>query len=71
MKWHEQIFVHKTKKLLCVASRENKEEIYDNLNKRCVIDNKLFWKTVKPFLSDKVMTRQNLFDKQWENYKNW
>ena len=27
----------------------------------CVTDNKLFWKTVKPFLSDKVMTRDKIY----------
>ena len=36
---------------------ETKKRYYYNLNKRCVTDNKLFWKIVKPFLSDKTMTR--------------
>ena len=46
----------------CVSLlRKTKKRYYDNLNKRCVIDNKLFWKAVKPFLSDKVMTIDTIY----------
>ena len=41
--------------------RKTKKRYYDNLNERCVTDNKLFWKTVKSFLSDKVMTRHKVY----------
>ena len=34
---------------------------YDNLNEKCVTDNKHFWKTLKPFLSDKFMTRDKIY----------
>ena len=34
--------------------RKTKKQYYQNLNEKTVTDNKLFWKTVKPFLSDKV-----------------
>ena len=38
----------------CVSLlRKTKREYYSNLNEKDVIDNKKFWKTVKPFLSDK------------------
>ena len=33
---------------------------YENLNEKSVVDNKLFWKTVKPLLSDKVMGKDHI-----------
>ena len=33
--------------------RKTKKKFYSNLNTRSVIDNKKFWKTVKPLSSDK------------------
>ena len=39
----------------CVSLlRKTKKQYYQNLNEKTAADNKLFWKTVKPFLSDKV-----------------
>ena len=38
--------------------RKNKKGM--NLNERCVTNNTSFWKTVKPFLSDKVMTKDKI-----------
>ena len=39
----------------CVSLlRKTKKRYYENLNEKSVVDNKLFWKTVKPLLSDKV-----------------
>ena len=34
--------------------RKTKKDYYGNLNKRDLIDNKRFWKTVKPLFSDKI-----------------
>ena len=34
--------------------RKTKKDYYGNLNEKDVIDNKKFWRTVKPLLSDKV-----------------
>ena len=34
--------------------RKTKKQYYQNLSEKTVADNKLFWKTVKPSLSDKV-----------------
>ena len=34
--------------------RNDKKNFYSNLNTKIVIDNRTFWKTVKPFLSEKV-----------------
>ena len=40
----------------CVSlTRKIKKEYDSSLDEKCVIDNKKFWKTVKPFLSDKTM----------------
>ena len=39
----------------CVSlSRKTKQKYYANLNEKDVADNKIFWKTVKPLLSDKI-----------------
>ena len=44
----------------CVLlSRKTKKIYYSNLNEKKIVGNKTFWKTVKPFLSDK-----NLFDEK-------
>ena len=37
--------------------KKSKKEYFTNLNKKDILDSKLFWKTIKPSLSDKVMTR--------------
>ena len=45
----------------CVSlTRKTKKDYYSNLDEKCVIDNKKFWKTVKPFLSDKNMMDDNI-----------
>ena len=41
--------------------RKTKKAPNDNLNEMCVTDNKIFWKTVRTFLSDKVMTRDKIY----------
>ena len=39
----------------CVSLlRKTEKQYYQNLNEKSVLDNKLFWKTVKPFLSEKM-----------------
>ena len=35
--------------------RKIKKRYYENINEKSVIDNKLFWKTVKRFLSNKIL----------------
>ena len=46
----------------CVSLlRKTKKAPNDNLNEMCVTDNKIFWKTVRTFLSDKVMTRDKIY----------
>ena len=41
--------------------RKTKKRYFDNLNERFVTDDKLFWKKVIPFLSDKVMIRDKIY----------
>ena len=41
----------------CVSLlRKSKKKYYENLDKRNLMDNKLFWKTIKPSFSDKIVT---------------
>ena len=45
----------------CVSLlRKTKREYYSNLDVKNVTDNKAFWKTVKPLLSDKVTSNQKI-----------
>ena len=40
--------------------REEKKEYFTNLDEKDVIDNRNFWYTVKPFLLDKIKSRENI-----------
>ena len=40
--------------------RNSKREYYENLNVKKVTDNKMFWKTIKPFVSDKSCVRDRI-----------
>ena len=43
---------------LCVnLIRQAKKQCFRNLNTNDVADNKTFWKTVKPLLTDKIKTK--------------
>ena len=45
----------------CVSLlRKTKKSYYENLNENFVVDNKLFWKTVKPLLSDNVAGKDEI-----------
>ena len=45
----------------CVSLlRKVKKRFYKTLIKKPVIDNKLFWKTVETFLSDKIMGKKKI-----------
>ena len=42
----------------CVSLlKKSKKKYFANLNEKDILDNKLFWKTIKPSFSDKIMTR--------------
>ena len=36
------------------------KDYYSNLDIKKVTDNKTFWKTIKPFLSDKIMSTERI-----------
>ena len=40
--------------------RKSKEAYYSNPDEKKVTDNKTFWKAIKPFLSDKIVSREKL-----------
>ena len=40
--------------------RKEKIEYFANLNEKDITDNRKFWYTVKPFLSDKIQSRKNI-----------
>ena len=40
--------------------RKEKIEYFANLNEKDITDNRKFWYTVKPFLSDKIHSRKNI-----------
>ena len=53
--WSEENRIRYTKQRnLCVSLLRKTKRYCENLNEKSVIDNKLFWKSVKPLLPDKV-----------------
>ena len=40
--------------------RKSKKKYHENLDERNLMDNKLFWKTIKPSFSDKIVTRDRI-----------
>ena len=45
----------------CVSLlRKSKKDYFSNLNEKQITDNKRFWKTVKPFLSNKVQSSERI-----------
>ena len=45
----------------CVSLvRKSKKLYYSNLDEKKVTDNKTFWKTIKPFLSKKIVSREKV-----------
>ena len=66
-------FDHKaynTQRNLCVSLiRQAKKQFFSNLNTNVATKNKTFWKTLKPFLLDKVKTKSKitLIDKKYKD----
>ena len=45
----------------CVSLlRKSKKKYYENLDERNLMDNKLFWKTIKPSFFDKIVKRDRI-----------
>ena len=46
---------------LCVSLiRSEKKNFFSNINTSDMTDNKIFWKTVKPFFTDKIKTKSKI-----------
>ena len=45
---------------MCHSWKKATKKYYQNLDEKNVIDNKKFWKTVKPLLSDKSVSREKI-----------
>ena len=50
----------KQKNYCCRLYKKERKNFFNKLNTSFVSDNKLFWKTVKPFFSDKGSHRGNI-----------
>ena len=48
------VFMQTKQKLSFVLSRKRKRKNYSSLDQKSISDNNKFWRTVKPFLSDKT-----------------
>ena len=52
---------YNTQRKLCISLiRQAKKQCFSNLNTNVVTENKTFWKTLKPFLTDKVKTKSKI-----------
>ena len=57
----ENCLLHTQQRNKCVSLlRKTKINYYGNLNEKDITDNKKFWKTVKPFLSDKSINSDKI-----------
>ena len=54
-----KLYVKQRNKFVSLLKKA-KKEFYQNLDEKNVIDNKKFWKTVKPLLSDKSVSREKI-----------
>ena len=50
----------KTAQFLCKPFKKNKKEHFENINVKDINDNKKFWKTIKPFFSNKGLNTNKL-----------
>ena len=45
---------------MCITYKKDEKDCYGNSDIKKVTDNKTFWKTVKPFLSDKIVSTERI-----------
>ena len=61
LKTMEANVAYKRQRNMCTSLLKKAKRIYyGSLNPSAIIDNKKFWKVVKPFFSDKVTTRETI-----------
>ena len=57
----ENRLIYNKQRNFCLSLlRKEKRECFANLNKKDTTDNRTFWQIVKPFLSDKIKSRENI-----------
>ena len=53
--------LYRKQRNICVSLlRKSKKDYFSKLNEKQITDNKRFWKTVKPFLSNKVQSSERI-----------
>ena len=58
---HESKKRYTSQRNYCVSLvKKTKKNYYNSLHEKGVSDNKTFWKTVKPFLSDKIVSKEQI-----------
>ena len=57
---HNKISYTKQRNWCVSLLRKEKQEYFANLNETDIIDNTMFWQTVKPFLSEKLKSREKI-----------
>ena len=45
---------------MCIDATKNQKDFFTNLNEKHVTENKYFWKTIMPFLLDKVQSSERI-----------
>ena len=56
----QQKKVFKTKKLLCITYKKDEKRLLQYLRCKKVTDDKNFWKTMKPFQSEKILLTERI-----------
>ena len=56
----QQKKVFKTKKLLCITYKKDEKRLLQYLRCKKVTDDKTFWKTMKPFQSEKILLTERI-----------
>ena len=57
---HNKISYTKQRNWCVLLLRKEKKGYFANLNEKDIIDTKKFWQTVKPFLSEKLKSREKI-----------
>ena len=65
-----KLLYNKQRKYCVSLLRKEKKEYFARLNEKGITDNRKFWHTVKPFLSDKVKSRDAIILVDGENIKS-
>ena len=59
-KFHRHLCHNKQRNWCASLLRKEKKKYFANLNEKDITDNKNFWQTIKPFLSEKLNREKKL-----------